>query len=237
MSGGSCLPTTESSGSEATGDEVRLRLVRRPDGAFCIQMARALGWPLLFFATGHERTGSDPRHLAAHLRFWGLTDQPADALIGESRAFEDLLLDALSDRSTPRLVEAVPALLLRNDFDHEGLFERAQERGLRGRVGWACELAEWIASNLDLNSIRPDALPKLRELRKKTFDFMMPDTWDIIGEGWTFEEDHDPAGWKEIKRAIARTPDLTKKWWIVFETPQERFLDRAEEILGEVGRA
>lgn len=211
--------------------------VSAPSFADVCSIARALGWPLLFFATGHERTGSDPRHLAAHLRFWGLSDQPADALIGESRTFEEIVLEVLSDHSTPRLVEAVPALLLRNDFDEKVLLQRAEERGLRARVGWACELAEWIASNLHLSSIRPDALPKLCELRKKSFDFMMPDVWDVIGEGSTFEEDHDPAGWKRIKRAIAKTPDLTKKWWIVFETSQERFLDRAKEILGEVGRA
>ena len=194
-------------------------------------IASSLGWPLLYFASGRERTGSDPRDLAANLRFWGLSDQPTDLVIGEARPFEDLIVQCLGNESSARLVEAVPALLLKNDFDATALFTRSDNRGETSRLGWACEIAGWIASQLRSVAIRPDATSKLRSLREKAFARVRPrEDWDLFGREPSDDED-DRNGWFES--ALQGTPPITRKWRIVFDTPQAAFLERAREILAE----
>ena len=82
-------------------------------------IARQLGWPLLYFATGKQRSGDDDRTLVTHLQSWGLRDVkiPEPILTGEARPFEELLAKVVSRPITQRILAALPGLLLRNDFD------------------------------------------------------------------------------------------------------------------------
>lgn len=89
-----------------------------PSFADVCVIAQRLRWPLLYFATGRERTGNDRRALAAQLFYWGLRDLrlAERVLLGEIRAFEELIAEVVAGDPSPRVLEALPALLLRNKF-------------------------------------------------------------------------------------------------------------------------
>lgn len=213
---------------------------RQPGFADACDLAKALGTPLLFLADGRDRTGSDPRDLIAH---YGLNDlAPGEvALIGESRLFEGLIATSLTDATTPRILESIPSLLLKNDFTVLEL--EAQATGLRvlHRLGWLAELAEWIAAQLPVSRIHPSASSKVRQVRQSAWnrrqqDFVKlskaprwPEEWDLFGKT-------EPAYSKgPASRHVADISPIAKKWKIAYSTPQEDFLARAHDILGQPG--
>ena len=110
----------------------------QPGFADACAIAKALGTPLLFLADGRDRTSNDPRDLIAHLAFWGLNDlAPGEvALIGEARPFEGLIAVSLTDAGTPRILESIPALLLKNEFSVAELVAQAVGAGVLHRLGW-----------------------------------------------------------------------------------------------------
>ena len=127
------------------------------------RLAQFYGWPLIFFATGRLRTGDDPRELVAHLHFWGLRDlkvHPRRPLIGEVRAFENLVAEA-ADAPDARIVEALPGLLLRNEFEPSELLRAARSQGTVREVGWLSQVAYIISKQLDINLTQPGAAGKV----------------------------------------------------------------------------
>jgi len=123
------------------------------------RLAQFYGWPLIYFATGRLRTGDDPRELAAHLYYWGLRDlevHPRRPLIGEVRAFEYLIAEA-ANAPEARIVEAIPGLLLRNDYTPSELLAGARSHGTVKEVGWLSQVAYIISKQLDVDLIRPGA--------------------------------------------------------------------------------
>ena len=103
-------------------------------GDVCV-IAQDLGWPLLYFATGRERRADDTRALAIELHFWGLRDIRLGkrVLLREVRAFEESLADAVAGFVDARVLEALPALLLRNRFEPQELIVQRTGYGGCGR--------------------------------------------------------------------------------------------------------
>ena len=188
-------------------------------------MAREYGWPLVYFATGRVRTGADSRALAAHLFHWGLRDV-TDAerpILGEVRAFEDVVAESARE-DAQALIEAVPALLLRNDFDPDDLLASARRFATVRRVGWLNEIADQISRELELPWLHPDAARNVRA------------TWvaawaEIASDATEKEPDVDPAG-----PPTEEIPPVTRRWGIRSDVPLGAFLKRARVILGALDR-
>ncbi len=205
---------------------------QQPSFAEVCVIAAALEWPLIYFATGRTGPGKDPRELVVQFAFRGIDDLVSGepVLIGEAREIEDLLSIALSDGSSSRIIESIPALLLRNEIDSKAALAAARRDGVVRRLGWMAELSEWIASHLEVGLVAPTARDSLRtirmtaekEIREKEVDPFLPAMpWDSFGRPL-------PGLFKRIGQGL---PPLQKKWGIWYETPQEDFLRRAKEIL------
>jgi hypothetical protein len=189
-------------------------------------------------ADGRDRTGSDPRDLIAHLAYWGLNDlAPGEvALIGEARPFEGLVALSLTDAGTPRILESIPPLLLRNDFSVTEL--EAQATGVRvlHRLGWLAEIAEWIASQIAVSRIHPSASSKVRQVRQAAWNSRQQDFAKLSKaprwpEGWDLFGRTDPSADSEAFKRLGNSSPIAKKWKIAYSTPQEDFLARARDIL------
>jgi hypothetical protein len=189
-------------------------------------------------ADGRDRTGSDSRDLIAHLAHWGLNDlAPGEVtLIGEARPFESLIATSLTDATTPRILESIPALLLKNAFSGPELEAQATGERVLHRLGWLAELAEWIAAQLPVSRAHPSASSKIRKVRQDAWnrrqqDFAKlskaarwPEGWDLFGK-----TEASPQG--EASKHLADTSPIAKKWKIAYAAPQEDFLARARDIL------
>ncbi len=210
----------------------------QPGFADACSIARALGTPLLFLADGRDRTGSDPRDLIAHLAYWGLNDTvPGEvALIGEARPIEGLIALSLTEAGTPRILESIPALLLKNDFSVQELEAQATGTRVLHRLGWLAETAEWIAGQIPVSRIRPSATSKLgqvrlaawnrrqEEVQKLSRGARWPEGWDLFGRTAASAEN-------DVSRRLANVSPIARKWKIAYPTPQEDFLARARDIL------
>jgi transcriptional regulator with XRE-family HTH domain len=209
----------------------------QPGLADACAIARALGTPLLLLADGRDRTSNDPRDLIGHLAYWGLNDlAPLETtLIGEARPFEALIAVSLTDASTPRILESIPALLLKNEFSASELEGQATGARVLHRLGWLAEVAEWIAGQISVSRIHPAASPKVRQVRQAAWnrrheDFAKlskaarwPEGWDLIGNTTTSPD-------RNSKQPTNLSP-IARKWKIAYSTPQEEFLARARDIL------
>lgn len=209
----------------------------QPGFADACAVAKSLGTPLIFLADGRDRTGNDPRDLIAHLAYWGLNDLvPGEvALIGEARPFEGLIAVSLTDAATPRILESIPPLLLKNDFSESELEAQAMGARVLHRLGWLAELAEWIAGQIPVSRIHPSAFSKVRQVRQSAWnrrqqDFAKlskaqrwPEGWDVFG---TATPPHNDASGR-----LGTSSPIARKWKIAYSTPQEDFLARARDIL------
>jgi len=185
-------------------------------------MAREYGWPLVYFASGRLRTGADARALAAHLFHWGLRDVPdrEKTILGEVRAFEDVASEAVRDESR-ELLEAVPGLFLRNDFDPDDLLASARRFSTVRRVGWLNEVAEQISRELELRFLHPDAARNVRN------------TWVAA---WAEIASEEPPEDEREESANGDLPPLNKRWGVTSDLKLEDFLRRARSLLREADR-
>lgn len=186
-----------------------------------------LGRPLLYFATGRDRTGNDPRDLAAHLASWGLGDVLASEvpLIGETKPFDWLIAEVLSRNDVPRILEAVPGLLLRNEFDAADMIRACKRTRTTHRLGWLAEIAEKIASKVPVAKIDPQATARIATIREEAWRKRRGEAatvWDNFGV-----EPDERGG-----SLVGGLPPLAEKWRIRYRTPQAQFLERARENLG-----
>jgi len=198
---------------------------------------KALGAPLLLLADGRDRTGNDPRDLISHLAYWGLDDLASAeiTLIGETRPFEALIAVSLTDAGTPRILEGIPALLLKNDFSTSELVAQTAAAGVLHRLGWLAEIAEWIAGQISVGRVHPSASTKVRAARHLAWnsrqqDFAglsktsrWPEGWDLVGNATSSPD-------RNSKQPTNISP-IAKKWRVAYSTPQEEFLARARDIL------
>jgi transcriptional regulator with XRE-family HTH domain len=212
--------------------------ISQPGFADACAIAKALGAPLLFLADGRDRTGNDPRDLIAHLAYWGLNDlAPGEvALVGEARPFEDLVVSCMATAVAPRILEAIPSLLLKNDFSAPELEGHAIGAGVLHRLGWLAEIAEWIASQISVSRLHPSASAKVTQVRRTAWsrrqkDFAKQSRAQGQTEGWDLLENLEGSADSEAIKRQGNSSPIAKKWRIAYATPQEEFLTRARDIL------
>ncbi len=192
-------------------------------------IAKELGWPLLYFATGLERTGEDTRALAAQLRFWGLRDvHAAEAvLLGEVRPLEETLAVVTAGSVNPRVLDVLPALLLRNRFEPAELISHAQSRGTLRRLGWLADVATHVSERLAPGYSEPDAKRKLDTVNKaaqaRRGSRSDLDEIDYLGTASASREARDRV-WKS-------SPPLTRRWKIACDVKLEAFIERARSLV------
>lgn len=213
-------------------------------------IAQQFGWPLLYFATGRLRTGTDGRALAAHLHYWGLRDLSVSGrpVLGEVRAFDDVVTESVRDGAGVRIIEGVPALLLRNDFAPADLVASARRYGTLRRVGWLSEIAERISRQLELRWIHPDAAVNVRTAWKTAWvDVNKAPARIEVFEPVTVEDSAKLEYVSPHSAGSARTkagtgdrrdrewqdsPPVTRRWGIACDLSLDDFLRRARAILG-----
>jgi len=212
--------------------------ISQPGFADACAIAKVLGTPLLFLADGRDRTGSDPRDLIAHLAYWGLNDlAPGEvALVGEARPFEGLIASCVTDAGTPRILESIPSLLLKNDFSALELEAQATGVGVLHRLGWLAEIAEWIASQISVSRIHPSASAKVTQVRRSAWNRRQRDFAKLSKpprrtEGWDLLGNPEVSADGEAVKRLGNSSPIAKKWKIAYATPQEEFLTRARDIL------
>ena len=192
-------------------------------GDICL-LAEKLGWPLLYFATGRLRSGTDGRALAAQLFHWGLRDLSVSGrpILGEVRAFEDVVPESVRDGAAVRLIEAVPALLLRSDFAAPELVASAKRYGTLRRVGWLSEVAELVSRKLEIRWIHPDAAANVHAAWRTA--------WAELSQDAGREEVVEPVIFAH--RTPADSPAVSRRWGIALDLSLDDFLRRARTILG-----
>ena len=194
-------------------------------------IAQELGWPLLYFATGLERTGDDTRALAAQLHFWGLRDvHVAEAVVlGEVRPFEELLANVTAGSVNVRVLEALPALLLRNRFEPAELISHAQSRGTLRRLGWLADVATHVSERLRPGFSQPDAKRRLDAL-KKAAEIQIGPRSDLDDIDYLGAVSHSTS--REARdRVWKSSPPLTRRWKIACDVTLETFIERARSLL------
>ena len=222
--------------SQSTLSRIEADLVS-PDLEDTCRIAQALGRPLLYFATGRERSGRDPEDLAVHLRLYGLkdVDTAAAPLVGEAWPFE-LLVAVAAKTAVPRILEGLPALLLLNDLSAREMVGAARKERVLHRIGWLADLADWIAPQLPEARVRPDAIERLREVREAAWTHRKrarkeaPSAldWDAFDRKLPTKD----GAWdlKALDRRMQDVPPISRKWRMLYETPQEDFLERARNL-------
>ncbi len=187
-------------------------------------IARQLDRPLLYFAMGRERTGDDTRSLAAQLRFWGLRDVrlAEPVLFGEAIAFEELIAKVVARIVAPRIVEALPALLLKNKFEADELIMNAKANGNLRCLGWLSDVALNISEKLPLEYIRPDSRRRLQTVVAAAWARHVPDEIDYVAE---------PTSELLRQRVWEDSPPVARRWRIGCAITLTQYLNRARSIL------
>lgn len=196
-----------------------------PSFADVCVIAQQLGWPLIYFAVGLERTGDDTSSLLAELHFWGLRDilRAEPILLGEVRTFEELFADAGARVLDSRVLEALPALLLRNRFETQELLARANANASIRRVGWLAEVAAEIAETLPRVAVQSEARRRLQSIRNAAWDAPAPEQADYLG----------PLASQRFRARVWNdSPPVARRWKIACDMTLEQFHDRAESVLG-----
>lgn len=188
-------------------------------------ISQQLGWPLLYLTTGRVRTGDDPIALASQLYYWGLRDiaLPERMLFGEIRAFEDLVAEAVTADPSPRVLEAIPGLFLRNKFTVTELLASGRRYGGARRLGWLADVAQTISRRIRHEYVRPDAPRQLRAVLADTEKATSPEEIDYV-----FRETSLSASGQQ---AWSASPALTKRWRIACDITLRQFQERAISIL------
>lgn len=192
-------------------------------------IAQQLGWPLLYFATGQERTGDDIRATVARLQFWGLRDirTAEPVLFGEIDPFEEVVAEVVSRPVNERVLAALPALLLRNRFEPAHLVSAAHGFESLKRVGWLADVAKHVSERLPPRASQPDTQRRLTAVEKaaaKDLRARAPETFDCVGL--------DPSASKAARERVWKaSPPLARRWRIACELRLEEFVERAQSIL------
>lgn len=194
-------------------------------------IAQQLSWPLVYFATGRERTGHDSSALAVQLHYWGLRDLslPRRVLFGEIRPFEDLIAEVVTADPSARVLEAIPGLFLRNNFDATELLASGRRYGNVRRLGWLADISHTISRRAPSEYIHPDVTKQLRIAIAHAEKEPPLDEIDYV-----FGETLSPAS---RQRAWSASPSLTRRWRIACDIAIDQFQQRAVSILETPNRS
>lgn len=177
------------------------------------KLARQLDVPLQYFINGCNEADSRPNSLTLELRGLGIIDlSAAKALVpGAFRDKEQVVALSLQGRAPdPRIVEAIPYVLLKHEWD-AGLFvaylKRYDARALY-RAAWLIDIAQIIRDDVGVVGQRfsEASLTKVQEQAQK------PNEPDSLG--------YPAIDGKKL-------PPVHRRWNITFATEVQGFLNRA----------
>jgi len=173
--------------------------------------------PLQWILTRTERPADTLSGIAFELGFYGLSDVVvSEALVpGAYRRFEEVICLALAGgRPSPRVIEAIPALLLRNNWSHEILGGFATAYHIDGRLGWLADLALTLSERPRLRAVHLGV--RTGELNRLVRSIDKPTKEDSLGA---------PA------RDKRKLPAIWKRWRITYDRALEAFEDRAIDLI------
>jgi transcriptional regulator with XRE-family HTH domain len=127
------------------------------------RLAHVFEIPLQWALTRTFEPGDRVADLVYELRHYGITDLRAgDApLPGAFRGVEQVVALALRGRPSPRIVDALPWVLLSNVVRPEVLVGYGRSLGVAQRVAWICDVALALADRGQGRTESPDVAPNL----------------------------------------------------------------------------
>lgn len=182
------------------------------------QLARFFKLPLQWALNGTERPGEDLAGISFELRFYGLSDLLVSGaqVPGAYRGFEEVIALAVGElRPDPRVIDAIPALLLRNTWSAHVLGGFAAAHHAEQRLAWLADVALVIADRLPRVAIQ--FVTRQNELHRVIRATNKPVASDSLGA---------PA------RAPDQLPVVSKRWSVTYDQTLDGFLARAKRLLG-----
>lgn len=170
-----------------------------------VRIARALDVPLQGLITGTWRPGTGLPDLAVELRGLGAVDLWADGstVPGAARRPEEVIALAVQGASPePRVVEALPALLLWNEMQPPLLRAYGITTRTTCRLAWLSEIALTIGRKKMFSSV--SRKEPLEEFLKGVEP---PGTADWDDLGWPADVPPRYPAWKRWKIAYGATPE------------------------------
>lgn len=186
-----------------------------------VKLARLYRKPLQYFLDGQLRPPPTLEHLAVELEIYGLRDLSVGRMAAPSvlRRFEEVVPCALT-LGEPRVVDAIPALLLVNmHLDVRLLAAFAHSYDVVNRVGWAADIARTLAR---LNRVPMGAGPALLRTAQAITPVAV-DSDDTMGLGGGCD---DPTA-----RRIGR------RWHVDYPQSLDGFASRARSLMVADGTA
>ncbi|MBL8821897.1 MAG: helix-turn-helix transcriptional regulator [Planctomycetia bacterium] len=196
---------------------------RKPTLDQLAAFAERLDVPLQWFINGKVQPGYAPEDIALELRALGISDLLASKVKvpGAFRTPEEVLILSLrGDEVDPRVLEAVPFILVNRKWDRWLLYAYARKYDARAlvRLGWLIDIAFIIREKLP-HQVDPVSDSVLEWIRKQAWDKRSKHT---DGMGFPTEKP-------------ASLPAVHRRWKISYATTLSGFIERAK-ALGEAGR-
>ena len=205
----------------------RLKIVRAESGSYepsfaeVMQLAAALDVPLEQFASGRPRPSRALSGIATELRHLGITDLKVAAARppGAFRPAEEVVaLAARGDRPPPRVIDALPYVLTRREFDPHLLlaFARRIDPRVRRRLAWLADVSLVLCQHADFPPAESTAgLERLAALVR------LPSATDPV----------DALGYP----TTGRPPLLWRRWRVTYATDLDGFRERASGLFRDSG--
>lgn len=196
---------------------------RKPTLDQLASFAERLDVPLQWFINGKVQPGYAPEELALELRALGITDLLARSVKvpGAFRPPEEVLILSLrGDAVDPRVLEAIPTILVNRKWDRWLLYAYARKYDARAlvRLGWLIDVAFIIRDKVP-HQVDPVSDSALEWIRKRAWDKRSKQT--------------DSLGFPSEKPASL--PAVHRRWNISYATSLSGFIERAKG-LGESER-
>ncbi len=189
-----------------------------PDFALAVELAKALNVPLEKFASGRLRPSRSFRGIAIELRHLGVHDlrlsDPSPP--GAFRPAEEVLVLATrGDRPSPRVIDALPYVLSRREFDPHLLlaYSRRLDPRVRRRLAWLADVTLVLTQSATFPATESTAgLERLLRLVERPAP----------------TDPEDDLGYPSSERP----PLLWRRWRVRYATTLDGFAARAAELAG-----
>lgn len=190
---------------------------REPTFAFVEQAALILKVPIQWFLTGSERVGDQLPDLAVQLWNLGIVDlhvesERAPGAFG--RTEESIAICVSGNAPSPRIIEALPAVLAWNQWSPDLLdaFASSIDSRVRNRLGWLADIALTIHGTQGFpgGCRSPHVLENFINLVASSESSMA-----------------DSLGYLERNETL---PPVSLRWKIKYPAPLETFRERAEHL-------
>ncbi len=190
---------------------------RKPTFSITKQLALVLKVPIQWFLTGSDYAGKELPDISVQLQTLGIVDLHVanERVPGAFRPNEEIIALSISGNApSPRIVEAIPAVLAWNRWEPELLFAfgKVHDARTRIRLAWLADVALTIHAHQGFpgGCLFPNTL--------ETYIRIVGDTPPEIEDTLEFSETN-------------RAPPVARRWKIRYAAPLETFRVRAKHLL------